>query len=225
MNKPRQQDRAQKSKALILEAARKAFARFGFEGANMRDIASEIGITHTLIRYHFGSKLKLWQAVVDDIHVRLAEATAFENHEFENLEPKERFRVYIRRYIQFCAEYPEEARITINEAMIPSERLEYLVQHVRREHSAILPFVREMMEDGAAPETWLVSYFYSVAMMCQMPFLLAEPIRQLYKVEMHSPEAINAHCEAVLAFILGDEPSDKGAWPKLPDWAKAAGPE
>lgn len=71
---PPRQERAQRSRRDILTAARMAFAQFGFEGTNIRDIAKQVGVTHTLIRYHFGNKLELWKAVVDDMFAGLSGA-------------------------------------------------------------------------------------------------------------------------------------------------------
>ncbi|NNL66033.1 MAG: TetR/AcrR family transcriptional regulator, partial [Myxococcales bacterium] len=49
----------------ILRVALRAFAEKGFDGASTRAIAAGAGVNHGLIRHHFGSKLKLWQASVD----------------------------------------------------------------------------------------------------------------------------------------------------------------
>lgn len=62
-------DRADGREAL-LGAAVSAFARHGFDGANLRGIASAAGVSSNLIRVHFGNKNGLWTACVE----RLAEA-------------------------------------------------------------------------------------------------------------------------------------------------------
>jgi AcrR family transcriptional regulator len=46
----------------LLDAALQAFADLGFEGASVRAVAREIGVSHNTINERFGSKDKLWQA-------------------------------------------------------------------------------------------------------------------------------------------------------------------
>lgn len=48
------------SREAILEAAHEAFSEEGFSRATLRDIARRAGVTHGLIRKHFGSKEELF---------------------------------------------------------------------------------------------------------------------------------------------------------------------
>jgi AcrR family transcriptional regulator len=47
----------------ILDAAERVFALCGFEGASMRQIATEAGVAQALLHYHFGTKEKLFHAM------------------------------------------------------------------------------------------------------------------------------------------------------------------
>ncbi|MXV06550.1 MULTISPECIES: TetR/AcrR family transcriptional regulator [unclassified Xanthomonas] len=49
----------------LLSAASGAFARYGFDGADIRSIAAAAGVSPNLVRVHFGSKAALWDACVD----------------------------------------------------------------------------------------------------------------------------------------------------------------
>ncbi|MEW9798224.1 TetR family transcriptional regulator C-terminal domain-containing protein [Alteromonas sp. CYL-A6] len=51
----------------ILEAAEQAFARFGFKGASVQQIADMAGIPKTNLLYYFKSKQALYSAVFDNI--------------------------------------------------------------------------------------------------------------------------------------------------------------
>ena len=53
------------SQARILEAARGEFAQHGYS-ARLQDIAERAGLTHPTLLYHFGSKERLYAAVIDD---------------------------------------------------------------------------------------------------------------------------------------------------------------
>ncbi|WP_305971745.1 MULTISPECIES: TetR/AcrR family transcriptional regulator [unclassified Mameliella] len=49
---------------VILDRAELLFADHGFNGAKVRDIATEAGVNQALVRYYFGSKQDLFDAVV-----------------------------------------------------------------------------------------------------------------------------------------------------------------
>lgn len=49
----------------ILDAARLAFTRFGYDGVGVREIAKNAGVTAMLVNRYFGSKEKLFQEVVE----------------------------------------------------------------------------------------------------------------------------------------------------------------
>jgi len=60
---PRRRDAAA-TRAAILDSARKAFARAGYDGAGVREIAQGAGVTAMLVNRYFGSKEKLFAEVL-----------------------------------------------------------------------------------------------------------------------------------------------------------------
>ena len=67
---PREQRREQ-----ILAAATRAFARGGYVGTGLDDVAAEAGITRVLLYRHFDSKTDLYRGVLDRACARLTAAT------------------------------------------------------------------------------------------------------------------------------------------------------
>jgi AcrR family transcriptional regulator len=63
---PRRPRNAAITRAAILASARKAFARAGYDGAGLREIAAGAGVTAMLVNRYFGSKEKLFAEVVAD---------------------------------------------------------------------------------------------------------------------------------------------------------------
>ncbi|MEU0479986.1 helix-turn-helix domain-containing protein [Streptosporangium sp. NPDC006013] len=59
----------------ILDAATRAFARAGFAGTGLDDVALEAGISHVILYRHFDSKAALYRAVLERACERLAEQT------------------------------------------------------------------------------------------------------------------------------------------------------
>ncbi len=62
---PRKRDAAA-TRAAILKSARRAFAAHGYDGAGVREIAAEAGVTAMLVNRYFGSKEQLFSEVIDD---------------------------------------------------------------------------------------------------------------------------------------------------------------
>lgn len=220
VRRPPTQARAEESREKILLAARKAFATHGFEAANIRDIAAEVGVTHTLIRYHFGSKEELWKDVVRDMYARLDRTLSLEALGHIDLTTVDGMKTYLRHYIRYCAQNPEQARIMISETVHGGERLEWMIGFIKDSHKALIPVFRRLMKVGVLPEVWIVSLFYVVSTISQMPFVLANTIKGLYGVDMTSEAAITAHTDAVIAILLREEPESRATWPPLPEWTK-----
>lgn len=64
MTKKRTRLPAEQAKKLILEAAERHLAAHGPDGIRLKDLASELGISHPAILHHFGSRDGLVRAVV-----------------------------------------------------------------------------------------------------------------------------------------------------------------
>jgi TetR/AcrR family transcriptional regulator len=63
------------SQARILEAARGEFAQHGYS-ARLQDIAERAGLTHPTLLYHFGSKERLYAAVIEQAMLDWAAVTS-----------------------------------------------------------------------------------------------------------------------------------------------------
>lgn len=56
---------ASATRQAILDSARRAFTRLGYDGAGVREIAQNAGVTAMLVNRYFGSKEKLFEEVVE----------------------------------------------------------------------------------------------------------------------------------------------------------------
>jgi hypothetical protein len=153
---------------------------------------------------------------------RLSVSMSAEQTGHLDLQTSEGMKAWLRFYIRYCAKNPEHVRMMINESISENERLEYMVSRIRRSHKALIPVFKRLMSDGVVPEVWLVSFFFIVSSICQMPFVLSTTISRLYNVDMASEAAIEAHTDAVIALILGERSLSPAHWPLLPQWALLA---
>ena len=64
----RSAEEAKRTKLMILSSAAFLFCERGFNQVSLRDISEEAGVTHSLIRYYFGSKHDVWWAIIVEVH-------------------------------------------------------------------------------------------------------------------------------------------------------------
>ncbi len=69
-------DNLQARRRTIIDGARRCFARDGYEGATVRRLEAEIGLSRGAIFHHFGDKESLFFAVADDDAAEMAEVVA-----------------------------------------------------------------------------------------------------------------------------------------------------
>ncbi|WED24341.1 TetR/AcrR family transcriptional regulator [Vibrio sp. JC009] len=59
---------AEETKIQILTTAANMFCESGYEKVSLRNISEAAGVSHSLIRHHFGSKEQIWYAISDKLH-------------------------------------------------------------------------------------------------------------------------------------------------------------
>lgn len=76
MKRVRRTRDAEESRRLIWEAAARAFAAKGFDGAKVDEIAAEAGVNKGMLYYHFEDKLALYRDVLLDLFTAVAAGAA-----------------------------------------------------------------------------------------------------------------------------------------------------
>lgn len=89
----------QANRASIVAAAIDEFAARGFKGASMDAIAARTHTTRALINYYFGSKEKLYIAVLEQVYAEIREAEG--ELDLDHLEPA----AAVRRIVEFTYNY------------------------------------------------------------------------------------------------------------------------
>ncbi|GAL29579.1 transcriptional regulator TetR family [Vibrio variabilis] len=59
---------AEETKNLIMTVAAEMFCELGYERVSIRNISERAGVSHSLIRHHFGSKEQIWYGISDHMH-------------------------------------------------------------------------------------------------------------------------------------------------------------
>src|SRR6188508_498747 len=87
------------NRARIVQAAIDEFAARGFKGASMDAIAARTHTTRALINYYFGSKEKIYLAVLEHVYGEIRDAEA--GLDLDHLAPLDA----VRRIVEFTYRY------------------------------------------------------------------------------------------------------------------------
>lgn len=195
--------RPARSREDILQAALEEFAERGFDAATVRGIAARIDLTHGMIRYHYDNKEQLWFAAVEHLFERQFEYLKFT--EEEELEfprgTRARFVKFLRRYVHYCAKYPEHARILMQETVSPTPRMRKALKlHLREPHHSTADEIRLLQKNGVlktdAPPA---SIMYMISGACQNLFALAPEVKVSLDYNALSRQAIEDHADLIVA--------------------------
>ena len=104
----------QANEAGILRAAESVFARKGFNGATMAEIADAAGLPKANLHYYFRTKQEIYRAVLRNI---LSLWLAGTDHIEPDAEPGVALARYIRAKMALTAERPDASRVFANELL------------------------------------------------------------------------------------------------------------
>jgi AcrR family transcriptional regulator len=208
---------------LLLEAALEAFARHGFDGVSLSEIARDAGAAQPLIHHYFGSKRGLWEAAADLAFRELGAAFEEARTELEGLDVIATLKVLLRRYVLFTARRPEVHLILAREAAVDGERLEWLIdRHVEPLQRAVEELLAEAQTQGRIkpiPLPQLVQILNGAVAV----FLCSGPLMErLYGIDPRSREEVTGHVDALIEVIfhgieaddIEDVPARKARRPK-----------
>ena len=122
-------DDAPKSREAILSAALQTFARYGYDGASMPQIAKLAQVAPPLIHYYFGSKDKLWQETIEHSLGKLRREVATIHSATRALAPLDQLRAVLQAHAHFAAHWPDHFFMIIAEARSHGERYAWVQEN------------------------------------------------------------------------------------------------
>src|SRR3954465_11424984 len=142
---------AASSQARILDAARGEFAQRGFSAARLQDIAERAGIKHPTLLYHFGTKERLYAAVIEQAMEDWAGMTSLA----VTRAPRGFARVaaLVDAGLEFFASHHDFVVVWGREAIEGGGRLQQaIVEHMRPFFDRAVVFLRAEVEAGQLRE-------------------------------------------------------------------------
>lgn len=118
----------------LVRAGISAFARAGFDAADLRSIAGAAGVSPNLVRVHFGGKAELWVACLETIAATTAPLMAEfgELSRDENRSVHDRLREFIIRLGEFYVTHPDTRDFVVHNGTDAGERTELLLERLLR---------------------------------------------------------------------------------------------
>lgn len=133
----------------IVAAALSLFARSGFDGATITQVARDAGVASPLIYYYFEDKDELWRAAADYAIRDWSQSVRNIEKELSDADPITILKVQLRRFIYFSSQHREFSRLIINEAGSGDGRMEWLIEHhIKPMHTASNKALENAMEVG-----------------------------------------------------------------------------
>lgn len=117
------------SRQAILEAALRAFARNGYDGASMPAIARLASVAPPLIHYYFATKERLWRETVEHSLGGLRADASAVLGATRSLAPLDRLRALLQTYAEFAARCPDHFSMIVAEARADSDRFAWLQEN------------------------------------------------------------------------------------------------
>jgi len=182
----------------IRKAALNVFARNGFTGASIADIAREAGVAKPLIHYHFASKDELWQAAVAEACTALQSEMSGLQPQLLQSEPRQAIRKIALQLMLFAAHHPQLVRIVVDETGKEGPRTDWLHAHFllpayALSNAILETLARQLQAPAPAPRAQHLIPIVVGAM--NFPFLDAEVIRKAFGVDVYSEAYLERHGE------------------------------
>lgn len=136
---------AARTKAEILDVATREFARVGFAGARVDDIAARTSTTKRMIYYYFGGKEQLFTAVLERAYGVIREAE--QELDVEHLDPVAAIRKLAEVTFDHHEQHPDFIRLVSIENIHEAEHIA-ASEELGRIGSPALDVIRRILESG-----------------------------------------------------------------------------
>jgi AcrR family transcriptional regulator len=143
--RPRSPD-AERTRLDIIEAARAEFVEKGLAGASVNEIAARTRTTKPMIYYYFGSKEKLYAAVMEEAYGGMRDVE--QGLQLEHLPPVEAMRKLVEVTFDYHAANPGFTRLISTENIHGARHIAGSPGIAKR-NSAIIEIIRTLLARGA----------------------------------------------------------------------------
>jgi TetR/AcrR family transcriptional regulator len=201
--KPRRSKKAPPANARerILDAAERAFAASGFDGARTRAIAQLARANVAQIHYYFDSKEGLYGAVLGRYFGQIGKQ--IERAAEVSGTPEERIRRIIGAHFDAMAKMPHLPRLMLDAVLrAPAAAREVARAAVRSIFDRLLPTLAESQLQGHVRAVPIPHAILSAVGMNVIYFAARPAVEQIFGAKAHSPAMLRTRREAVADLFL-----------------------
>jgi AcrR family transcriptional regulator len=163
------------TEVLILDAAKKVFLDYGFDGTTMQQIANVAGINKALLHYYFRSKDRLFEAVFIDAFGRMVPnlLKIFTS----DIDFPDKIRGLVHTYISALQQFPQIPQFILHELHRNPGRIVELMKSTGINPDVVLNIIRQESEKGNIINIDPRQIIVNMLAMCIFPFA-ARPLLQ-----------------------------------------------
>lgn len=187
----------------ILESALHVFARNGFDGASLTEIAALAQTRHPLVIYHFQSKEELWRQVMAHIFEELQANYAAIAQVSQDMPPMDALKLFVRAFAQFSARHPDRITLVLNEMRNDTDRLRWLTEtYMLPAHRKLDELVERVQAEGLIkpiPKPHLAHIIIGAA---STIFLAAPLVKTVYDLDSLTPQSVSTHTDWLLDVLF-----------------------
>ncbi len=136
------------TKEKILQTALVAFSRYGYEGARMEKIASEIGINKASMYFHFSSKEEIFRVLFDRIIEKYEKSLAIMLENDEGATVRERLIHFYREYLIYHWQNPEMDFWNLVYYLPPESMKTEILDATAKSKSVLIAWLSDILTEG-----------------------------------------------------------------------------
>lgn len=191
------------SRAAILNAAVREFAREGVAGARTDAIARSAGVNKALLYYYFKDKEALYQAVLDEVFSGVR--VAIQNALSQKLPPRERLAAYVCAHFDYVASNPLYPRIVHAEFLRAGRDPSRLQRVAKQYFQPIFVNIASLLSEGKKCGDFRavdpIHFIPSMISVIVFYFITAPIMKVMIGRDPMSPESLAERRAAVVDFI------------------------
>lgn len=188
----------------LLDAATAQFAAHGFDAVGVRQIAAQASVDAAMIAHHFGSKLQLWQAVVDRLSQRLIAQLAI-LPDADGGQGDRRIDQAIGLLIDLLCDTPDLAAFILREVVLDSARSEdSYARLVKPIHDRLRPILLDHLAGQAGQAD--ADHLFMALSGAIVVSVATRPLLDRMGAAAGDDDAFRARLKASLPIRTGDRP-------------------
>lgn len=194
------------TRSRLLKAAITVFAKFGYAGSSLRQIADLADVNHSSVKHHYKNKDDLWKKAVSYLFGLMEEFVTKDEDSYQNMSPRDVIITMTRNYIIFSAEHPEIAKIRMLETIHESDRLDWMTKHYLNPLTErAIRGIEEGQKMGVYTNEMSATHLHHINNgAVRSLYLIAPELKSTLGIDVFSHDYIEEHISAVLKIMLVD---------------------